>query len=77
MAVMTVDELTSYIGGAHGCCLDDAEWTRLGLDGGIAEVVAASIESGWGPEHNLTALAVLSDGRAVVLEEWEDTSGHG
>jgi hypothetical protein len=39
--------------------------------------MAAWNEEGWGPEHSCTVLAKLPNKEWVVVNESEDTSGHG
>ena len=43
----------------------------------VDEILYASVSGGWGPEHSATVLFRLLDGRYGVINESEDTSGHG
>lgn len=68
-----MDDALAILGGANACSEHRTDIEEKDLE----EVLAAAYHEGDCAESNGIALVRLKNGQYAVIEEWEDTSGHG
>ena len=71
--IADVDQLRSAFDSLAGCCLGAArpEFNPVRV------VASGGDEGGYGPEGSGLVMFENADGQYGILEDWEDSSGHG